>query len=278
MKRKGLTLTIILALLFSIVTLFGSVSANPIPPTTRFRILSPLNDKTYLANSIFLNFTVTTYQGTQAYYIGTPTIQCYVDGELYHQFNLTDFTDSAVGHSSINFSISLNGLNSGQHSVSVSKTANYDIILGNYSKSVFSGKVYFSVIVPPRISLMSPQNQSYENANIPLNNTIFVDYEAVSWMGYSLDGKDNVTLTGNTTLTDLPNGEHSLTVYATDEAGNTGASETITFTIAKPETQPEEEPLPTTLVATVSVASAGIIAVGLLVYIKKCNRKSGDKP
>ena len=270
MKKTTLIITLILALLLSIVTLFGSVSANPIPPTTRFRILSPLNNETYLADSVFLNFTVTTYQGTAASYISTPTIQCYLDGELYHQINLTNLTDSTVGYSSTNFSISLTGLSSGQHSVSVSKTANYDIILGNYSEAYASGKYYFSVIVPPRISLMSPQNQSYETANIPLNYTTVVDHGTVSRMGYSLDGKDNVTLTGNITLTDLPSGEHSLIVYATDEDGNTGASETITFNVTKPEPQPE--PFPVASIATASIASAGIIAVGLLLYFKRRKR------
>jgi hypothetical protein len=268
MKKTALRITFILALLFSTVTLFGSVAANPIPPTTRFRILSPLNNETYLADSVFVNFTVTTYEGTAASYIGIPTIQCYVDGELYQQINLTDLTDSTVGYSSMNFSISLSGLSSGQHSVSVSKTANYDLILGNSSEAYASGKYYFSVIVPPRISLMSPQNQSYNTANIPLNYSTFVEYGAISWMGYSLDEKDNVTLTGNITLTDLPSGEHSLIVYATNEDGNTGASETITFNVAKPGPQPE--PFPVASIATASIASAGIIAVGLLLYFKRC--------
>jgi hypothetical protein len=56
---------------------------------------------------------------------------------------------------------------------------------------------------------------------------------------------------------------HSITVYANDTFGNIGA-ETITFTIAKPET------FPTATVAAVSGASAVVVvAAGLLIYFKK---------
>jgi hypothetical protein len=85
-------------------------------------------------------------------------------------------------------------------------------------------------------------------------------------VGYSLDGQDNVTVTGNTTITGLTSGLHNVTVCARDEFGNTGASGTIYFTIAK-----EPEPFPTTLVATASAASVAIIGIGLLVYFRKRN-------
>jgi len=58
----------------------------------------------------------------------------------------------------------------------------------------------------------------------------------------------------------LANGEHNLTVYATDEAGNMGASETIYFSVA--------EPFPTTLVMA-SVITVSVAGIALLVYFKK---------
>jgi hypothetical protein len=82
-------------------------------------------------------------------------------------------------------------------------------------------------------------------------------------MGYSLDGRDNVTITGNTTLSGLSNGLHNVTVYARDEFENTGASETISFSI--------DVPFPATLVIT-SAAAVAIVGLVLLVYFKK--RKS----
>lgn len=68
---------------------------------------------------------------------------------------------------------------------------------------------------------------------------------------------------GNTTLTDLSNGTHTLTVYVITERGR--ASQTVHFTVSL-------EPLPTTLVVAASVAIVAVVGVGVLVYFKK--RKS----
>jgi parallel beta-helix repeat protein len=116
---------------------------------------------------------------------------------------------------------------------------------------------------PPRISLGSPLNQTYYDSSVSLNFSVNVlsPIKSVNWTGYSLDGKQNVTITGNTTLTGLSSGIHNVTVYANDTYGNTAASETVTFTIP--------EPFPTALVAAASGASIAIIVVGLLVYFKK---------
>jgi N-acetylneuraminic acid mutarotase len=115
---------------------------------------------------------------------------------------------------------------------------------------------------PPEIKVVSPVNQTYNESSLSL---VFTVDKLVNWMGYSLDGQDNVTLSGNTTLAGLPYGSHNLTVYATDAAVNTGASDTITFTITKPET------FPTALVATASGASVAVIGIALLMYFKKRN-------
>src|SRR3990170_4337001 len=80
----------------------------------------------------------------------------------------------------------------------------------------------------PAVSIVSPENKTYTVNNIQLT---FRVSEPTSWMGYSLDGKANVTITGNTTLTGLLDGPHSLTVYASDAAGNTGSSNMVYFTI-----------------------------------------------
>jgi parallel beta-helix repeat protein len=118
---------------------------------------------------------------------------------------------------------------------------------------------------PPTISLLSPLNVTYNEANVPL---LFTVDKPVNWAGYSLDGNQNVTVIGNDTIANLTNGLHSITVYANDTFGNIGASETIAFTIAKP------EPFPTATVAAVSGTSAIVVVVvaGLLVYFKKRKR------
>jgi len=66
-------------------------------------------------------------------------------------------------------------------------------------------------------------------------------------------------------LTGLANGFHNVTVYAADEAGNTGASETVFFKVEVP------EPFPI-MPIVVSVTVTAVVAVAVLVYLKK--RKS----
>jgi parallel beta-helix repeat protein len=121
--------------------------------------------------------------------------------------------------------------------------------------------------VPPRISIVSPVHKVYNDSSVQLTFSI---YESASSMSYSLDGQDNVTIAGNTTLDELPNGSHNLTVYVTDLSGNTGVSEISYFSVDVP------EPFPTTLVAA-SVITVAVIGIGLLVYFRKRQKESGDK-
>jgi len=114
---------------------------------------------------------------------------------------------------------------------------------------------------PPAISIVSPENKTYTVNRVDLTFTVS---ESTSWIGYSLDGQANRTIAGNTTLTDLPNGEHNVTVYAQDNAGNMGASETIYFSI-------KTEPFPTTWIA-VAIAIIAIGGVAFLVYFKKIKK------
>jgi parallel beta-helix repeat protein len=116
-------------------------------------------------------------------------------------------------------------------------------------------------VAPPSISVSSPENKTYTDGNVTLT---FSTSEPTSKISYSLDGQDNVTIAGNITLSEVPNGFHNLTVYATDEFGNTGASEIVYFRVEVP------EPFPTTpVVAAASAASVIVMGVGLLVYFKK---------
>jgi N-acetylneuraminic acid mutarotase len=82
--------------------------------------------------------------------------------------------------------------------------------------------------VPPVIEITSPQqNKTYKN--------IQIDYKVnkvVSWVSYSLDNNQNVTLTKNTSFVDnIPDGSHSIVLFAKDSLGNIGTSQTVHFTI-----------------------------------------------
>jgi N-acetylneuraminic acid mutarotase len=112
--------------------------------------------------------------------------------------------------------------------------------------------------VPPAIAVVSPENENYTSGNVSLAFT--VNKQAV-WMGYSLDGQDNVTMSGNVTLSGLSTGLHNVTVYAKDEFDNIGASETIIFNVP--------ESFPIAVVVAASVATIAVVGVGLMVYFKK---------
>jgi len=82
---------------------------------------------------------------------------------------------------------------------------------------------------PLEISILSPENITYTTRSVDL---IFTTNRPTSWVGYSLDNQENVTITGNTTLTDLIDGTHSIIVHANDTYGNTVSSDKIYFTIS----------------------------------------------
>ena len=102
---------------------------------------------------------------------------------------------------------------------------------------------------PPTLSILSPENKTYSVKDVPLTYTVS---ESTSWIGYSLDNMANLTITGNTTLSALSGGSHSLILYAKDIAGNTGASELICFSIKTK----QAEPFP--------LWNAGVVAVVLI--------------
>jgi hypothetical protein len=110
----------------------------------------------------------------------------------------------------------------------------------------------------PAIEVLSPASGTYNASSIQMSFTV---NEPASLIAYSLDGKENITVTGNITLTGLANGVHDLTIYAKDEAGNVGASEIICFSV--------DVPFPTALVAAASGVVITVVAVCLLCYRKK---------
>jgi len=121
----------------------------------------------------------------------------------------------------------------------------------------------------PEIRIFSPQNERYNSSSILLD--FYVDKPILA-LGYSLDGKQNVSITGNYTIANLSNGFHNVTIYATDTFGNIGASQTISFTIDK------IEPFPTLPVVGVSIVVVALVVVGLLVYHKKHKHSFAKNP
>jgi hypothetical protein len=154
--------------------------------------------------------------------------------------------------------VALPELPKGSHNITV--YGRYEHAGGSAFTVLDNSTVYFIIDDgnPPIISGLSVENKTYNTRSVPLNFTVD---QSTSWIGYSLDGQANVTLTGNTTLSELTYGAHTLAVYANDTVGNMGSSSTIFFSVA--------EPFPETLVAAASGVSVVVVGAGLLVYFRK---------
>ena len=233
MKKKAFVSAFILALL---VTMFSFslhkvevAEANflqyPLAPEPFIvSVETPINASTYLSD-VPLVFNVS----LPLFIASTPSIIYSLDGQ-----------SASVGYEIFRegkfYSAMLEGLSDGWHTLTVAVTGEsaYDEDPGpsmKGNKVTMSDSVSVTFLVDatsPGIDLLSPRSENYVSADVALD---FILSEPVDYLTYSLDGKDNVTITDNTTLNGLPNGVHSATVYARDVAGNTGASETITFTV-----------------------------------------------
>jgi hypothetical protein len=120
----------------------------------------------------------------------------------------------------------------------------------------------------PIISFPSSQNATFQSSSFPLNFNI--DYP-VRVMSYSLDGQESVPISGNTTLTGLSNGQHNVTVYATDTFGNTDASDTLFFNVNAP-----EFPVVTLFVAAVFVAVSIVVCIVVIVFRRKQKQNNAE--
>jgi hypothetical protein len=118
---------------------------------------------------------------------------------------------------------------------------------------------------PPTITQLSIVNQTYDNPAIPLS--FCIDSEP-SWIAYDLDNKGNITIQGNTTITGLTPGSHSIVVFASDTAGYIGKTDTITFEV-------KNEVLLTTIDLGTIAITLIVIGVGVssLVYFAKFRKK-----
>jgi hypothetical protein len=293
MKTTGVAL--LFALLF-VAELCVGVGANPAyktigqadpdsqtyPPTMTF--FAPQN-KTAVYNSDSLNLSFvanvgqsrTAYKTTiiDVYYIAdwvsnkTILVNSYVDE---YMLITGDSLSEYVGN------VSLSGIPEGEHSITV-----YALEMGLYERS--DGPFWFDyfhmnvsaeiqinkhpggievlgVFVdtepPPLISNLSLENRVYNVSSIPLNFTV---NKVISAVKYSLDGGENITLSGNTALTGLSSGNHVFTIYAIDEARNVETSETVSFAVAV------SEPFPIWFLA--AVFGFLVVCVCLLVYFLK---------
>jgi hypothetical protein len=125
-----------------------------------------------------------------------------------------------------------------------------------------SNIIFFSIdTIPPEIVIILPLNQTYSSTDIQFTFSV---NEPTKELAYRLDNNTLTPVIGNVSLPALTNGSHDLTIYATDEVGNSD-SKTVYFNIAT-------FPL---IVVIAAIAVAIIIsATGYLFYHRK---KTGFK-
>ncbi len=296
MSKKAIALTLILSLLVSVLagTLLiqngartfivqGDITSNNNTiingnTNANVTIQSPENNKTYNENNVTLAFTIESdvvpmenfsgglfdlflRHGCALDYDTSKLVDLIVNTNLLDEFPenvsvaLSDIGNSYVGNAT------LTDLSQGPHNVTVwIRADSFWLSYSCYVWSIFATVSFNIDSIPPNISILSPETKAYNTSDVPLDFTV---NKTVSQISYSLDGHENITTTGNMTLTQLSDGAHNVTVYATDEAGNVGTSQTINFTITKP------EPFPTVPVAVASMVIVAVACVGILLYLRK---------
>ncbi|HEX9262092.1 MAG TPA: hypothetical protein VF893_06140 [Candidatus Bathyarchaeia archaeon] len=119
-----------------------------------------------------------------------------------------------------------------------------------------SSQLSFTVdTISPNVTIM-PMNETLGADNVPLHYAVD---ESAARIAYSLDGQENMTVFGNFTLPALSFGEHNVTVYAWDAAGNVEASETSSFTVTEPESFPTVPVLAASAISIAAVTAAGLV-------------------
>jgi len=243
----------------------GEVSPpeGTIPPTVS--IFSPKNDTVYASSNFSLIFNIS---------VAFPYIS-----RIYYRPSWQSSNIEVKPKTANNYCINITDVPEGTHLLNVYAVQNGRVYTREVvapSATIYhyylsfkitgSSRIKFTIdVTPPKVSILSIQNKTYNTPDVPLDIAV---NDSVSKLSYVLDGQDNVTISGNATLTGLSAGEHNITVYATDLAGHFGGSETIYFSV--------DIPFPATLVIA-PIASVAVIGSGLLVYFRKRRKESGEK-
>jgi hypothetical protein len=218
--------------------------------------------------------------------VNSMPVTCYLDSVLCGQIDLEVINRYGTEISSASGSIALSGLSQGEHQIDIKGKSigswvplpdGFEVDLPSVSVSFF-----VDLGVVPGVSV-SGLNQ-YTVSTATLNITTDCSEATVC---YCLDGLDNVTLPQeqaitvsegyqyNVTLSDLSDGEHTLTAYAMDSFGNTGAvshSFTVNTATPTPTAAPTEhsQPIPPLAwIAGASIAAVVIVALVLLLIYRK---------
>jgi hypothetical protein len=201
------------------------ITTHPVTDPPVILVFSPTN-KTYYAKEVLLNFNATLPHPNQQ---DLSQVSYSLDNQTQ---NIPPTGDTYNDHYN-NWSITLDGLSEGTHVLQVTakcKCSYIPHLPGPRQIQTFWGYsdvVTFTIVFPPEISILSIENRTYQTNTLKLD---FMVSKPVSSIAYSLDNNSNVSIDGNTTLTGLPDGAHSILVYANGTDGN-ASSPLVNFAI-----------------------------------------------
>jgi hypothetical protein len=307
---KKLVIASLIILLLSISIVMDAANANPFPPRKSY--ISITSPQPY-TNFIYQNPTVPLTISLNLLVDDTSGAIPQITHVTYSLDGQTNITISDIPQSGREYSVedsfgglhheaqyvaitvdagTLSGLSDGKHTL--------DAYSFDNAGGVLSVSVAFEVLTAykiPEVILISPQNQTYTTAEIPLTFIVNGEYEQLCYAIDYLRTSLNISIAGNTTVnvSGLQDGYHELRVYVNTPGHYGGVASTYfmidleansiggTSPTAEPVNSPTVEPTESTqvnqqaeldpnqaiLIAVVSVAIILAVALGSLVYFKR---------
>ncbi|NLF88870.1 hypothetical protein GX563_08625 [Candidatus Bathyarchaeota archaeon] len=262
MKRKTAAIIAVITVLVFAVLVVESINLSP--PFSSFHTHTPsipavqisypvISTGGYVNSSVEFIVTVNTFIDSSA----VNSISYSLDGG--EQVNLTDlavttyddYGPTKVDYKAYKATISLKDLSEGNHTLDASANGMSD------SRSFVVNSNYHITA----LNVLSPSSPVYTFNEVPLKFTYTGDITNAHY--YLYRGNELVTdssLSGDTTLSNLPDGSYNLLVFVTTQYGQD--SKMIDFLVISPST-----------IAIVSAIVILLISIGVLVYFKKYRSK-----
>ncbi|MGC9444665.1 MAG: cohesin domain-containing protein [Candidatus Methanospirareceae archaeon] len=231
---------------------FMTKTSSIIPPFVR---ISPENQVVQAGNSFFVNITVENVSnmgGVQAMVKFDPRAMqatAIIEGNFLNSGGDTLFIEqinNTVGTAYFASALSRGGVSGSgvlatilfDTNVSAKGTFSLtltDVLLSDGTgaasfQKLFNGSATLSPFSPVLV-IISPENKTYPSISVNLKYLVESYGIGLNWTQYSLDGGEYVGVAGNTTITGLGVGDHSMVMRACDAQGNLAVSNTVNFTI-----------------------------------------------
>lgn len=290
--RRALCLSMLLffGLMIPLSSTIPSLKAAYLPNGEGFLLASGINitspiSKIYNSDEPLLNISLSSMAGTYIYKykivysldgetnVTLPVKSTFVPVEAtinYPNGTTEKGISSIFSYFIISSCIELKNLPQGSHNLTVyARHERINNTSGNWPALLLDNETVNFVInnrIAPSISNLSIENKTF-NQNAPVLN--FTLDNPVEWIGYSLDQKANITITGNTTLPRLLAGSHSIVIFANDSLGNMGSSDNIKFNIAQESTIQSSEVGFVTVVVIIGVVTVIAIILKKQILIQK---------